>query len=115
VKVPRSVSMLRASACITLAALCSAAALAAGPYLSAPSVIKASEAARLVGGNFPANTTVTVTITRPDGAQAGYGASVGADGGLQYSFGATQAGTYLVSVADSGGRTLAQTRVTFSR
>jgi hypothetical protein len=94
-----------------------ASAVQAGgpPLLAGPSVLRVSETAQVSGLNLPAGASVTVFLTAPDGAKAGFGKMVGADGSMSYSFVGQRPGAYVVKVTDSGGRTLATTRVNFAQ
>jgi hypothetical protein len=108
----------RATAVVALyiaALMGSGSALAGGPVLGGPSVLRVADQARMTGANFPANTSVTVFVTAPDGAKAGFGKMVDGDGSLSYSFVGARPGAYVVTVADSGGRVLATTRVHFAQ
>lgn len=84
-----------------------AASGAEQPFFSGPSVAKVSESVTFAGKSFAPGSAVTVFVKGPDGVSAGYSAVTGSDGGLKYTLVLRQGGTYTVTVADSGGRTLA--------
>lgn len=89
------------------ASLAAGLALAQAPSFSGPSIARVSESATFRGGALPPNAALTVFVTAPGGATAGYGAVADSSGALQYVFAASETGTYTLALADSGGRTLA--------
>ncbi len=91
---------------IAVLALASSA-WAAAPYFSGPSIVKVAAPTVYTGRGFAPNAAVTVIITTPqDGNAASYGAVAGPDGTLSYEVRPRVAGPHLVTVTDSGGRTI---------
>lgn len=90
------------------ALILAAAAMAASPYFSGPSVAKPAAATKFDGKGFAPNSAVTVVVTSPSGATTSVGAVTGADGALSYTLVPSQTGAYSITVADSGGRALAK-------
>ena len=98
-------------------ALCSAALAVvatsahAAPSLAGPSVASSKTAAVFSGTQFAPNTSVTIAIRAPSGAEAHYGAMVNAQGRLELRFQPKEAGMHSLRVLDSGGRQLSATNV----
>lgn len=92
-------------------ALLAASAWAGTPFISGPSVTKASAPTQFQGSGFAPNAAVTVMIKSPSGTASGHGAVTGAAGELRYTLVAAQAGPYTLTVTDSGGRALATATV----
>jgi hypothetical protein len=74
---------------------------------SGPSVARLSEGAEFGGRGFSPSSAVSISVTLPSGAEASYGAVVGADGTLKYTIAPSVAGNHTLKVLDSGGRQLA--------
>lgn len=100
--------------CVSLGAFAQAPASTTAS-LSGPSVLKTAEAAVLKGHGLPAGAAVTVFVAAPGGQTAGYSAVVDGNGQLSYRLVASQPGSYRVTVADTGGRALAQATVNFAQ
>ena len=83
------------------------AAQANKPTFSGPSVVQSSKPADFSGSGFAPNSAVSVSIARAGGAEAHYGAVVGADGKLIYKATPTAAGPHVLKVLDSAGKALA--------
>jgi hypothetical protein len=100
-----------------LLSLCSAAglSLAAGEYLSGPSIAKSREAITLDGGSFTPGQALSVVITAPSGNQAIYGAVADAEGKLSYQFTPTETGIYEVRVMSATSKVAARTPLATAR
>ncbi|MDM4766638.1 hypothetical protein [Pelomonas sp. SE-A7] len=88
-----------------------ALALAGNPVFSGPSVGKASTAAEFKGSGFAANASVLVMVKSPDGNSAGYSAVTDASGEFRFTLTPSQSGVYTLTVANSGGQSLASATV----
>ena len=99
------------------AATCSAHAQskAEPSYFNGPSIARAHQQATFSGGNFKANSAVTVMIKSPAGNEAAYSAVVGADGKLVYAFIPTENGAYTLRVTNPEGKVLAAANVNAQR
>lgn len=102
--------------CLSLGASAqSPSSTSATASLSGPSVLKTTEPAVLKGHGLPAGAAVTVFVAAPGGQTAGYSAVVDGNGQLSYRLVASSPGSYRVTVADTGGRALAQATVNFAQ
>jgi hypothetical protein len=84
-------------------------------YLSGPSIALANKQASFSGGNFKANSAVTVVVKSPGGNEAAYSAVVDAEGKLVYAFVPTESGIYAVRVTGTDGKVLASSMVNAQR
>jgi hypothetical protein len=84
-------------------------------YLSGPSIALANQQASFSGGNFRANSAVTVMVKSPSGNEAAYSAVVDAQGKLVYAFIPTESGIYAVRVTGTDGKVLASSMVNAKR
>jgi len=100
-------AMLMAAACFGV--------MAAGSWLSGPSVISAGEPAVFNGGNFVPNAAVTVIVTEPSGRKHSQVIGVNDDGTLSYQVPISAAGTYEVQVANQTGEVLSTAAVVVSQ
>ncbi|MCU7373092.1 hypothetical protein PEC18_20290 [Paucibacter sp. O1-1] len=101
--------------CLSLGVSAQAQSPASTASLSGPSVLKTTEPAVLKGHGLPAGAAVTVFVAAPGGQTAGYSAVVDGNGQLSYRLVASLPGSYRVTVADTGGRALAQATVNFAQ
>lgn len=104
----------RLAAALLVCASASSAVTAQTATLVGPSIAQANKAMSLAGSNFEPNRAVTVMVTSPSGAEAGFSAVADAEGRLVYEFTPTEDGMYAVRVMGGKGKVLASSNV-FSR
>lgn len=80
-------------------------------YFSGPSVTKLTQPTTFSGKGFAPNSALTVMIQAPSGSTQGYSAIASTDGSFNYTVTFSFQGPYQITVADSGGKTLAAASV----
>lgn len=81
-------------------------ALAAKPWISVPSTANENHQLVVSGGNLSPNSTVTLTITYPDGMKTSLVAAVNGNGELALEYPLGTPGGYAVEVYDTAGTLL---------
>jgi len=83
-----------------------AVAQAGKAFFSGPSIATTAQPVVLSGGGFVPDSALSVSVTRPDGAEAHHGAVAATDGTLSFRFLPLRPGLHVVKVLDSSGKTL---------
>jgi hypothetical protein len=102
-----SLPVIKCLTALVLGGVAIVSARAETPFFSGPSITKLAAPTTFSGKSFAANAAVTVMLKSPDGSSAGYSAVTAADGSFKYTLTLPLPGAYTITVADSGGRTLA--------
>jgi hypothetical protein len=103
----RLTAQLKSASALASGLLLCAAAFAAQPFFSGPSVAKIATEATFSGSGFTPNAAVTVMVKAPSGQASGYSAVVAADGSFSYRITPQSGGAYTLTVTDSSGKALA--------
>lgn len=103
----RLTAQLKSASALASGLLLCAAAFAAQPFFSGPSVAKIATEASFSGSGFTPNAAVTVMVKAPSGQASGYSAVVAADGSFSYRITPQSGGAYTLTVTDSSGKALA--------
>ncbi len=86
-------------------------AMAGNPSLSGPSILTVASAGVFKATGLTPNTSVTVAVTTPQGAEAHYGVMVSSDGTLKYKLKSNSPGIYQLRILDSSGKELSMVNI----